>query len=237
MLFVKKSKNEKISGPSSGRKAPPVRVSATYAPIEQSCPSSCELRGNGCYAQQSHVGILNRKLEGQACGKSPEEVAMLEAAAIDSELNPRSALRLHVAGDARTPEAARILSDAVTRWYLRGGGRVWTYTHAWREVPRDTWGRVSVMASVSSVDDIVPALAQGYAPALVVAEFPELDNKGSFTRNGVSFRACPAQLKDTTSCADCKLCLKADYLRDQGKGVAFAAHGAQAKKVRLAVTQ
>lgn len=231
MFFVPKSLNSKIAGPN-------IRVAATYAPIKQSCPTSCPLQDNGCYAQNSFVGIINKRNETSCEGMSPLDIAKAEAAEIDAAYNggrvPRSVLRLHVAGDAKTPEAAETLAAAVTRWFLRGGGVVWSYTHAWREVARHHWGRVSILASVETDEDIVAARAQGYMPAVTVSSF---DGPGVIRRAGTKFIPCPAQTNDDKACSDCGLCMKADYLRERGFGIAFAVHGtgsAKAKK-RLSV--
>jgi hypothetical protein len=40
---------------------------------------------------------------------------------------------------------------------------------------------------------------------------------------------CPEQTTGV-SCADCKLCMRDDYLRDAGITIAFAAHGSPASK-------
>lgn len=58
VIVVENSGDRKLS---DGRG---IGVSATYAP-QQTCPDSCELRNNGCYAEVGRIGLhthrLNRK--------------------------------------------------------------------------------------------------------------------------------------------------------------------------------
>jgi hypothetical protein len=84
---------------------------------------------------------------------------------------PGRPLRLHTVGDCRTDEAARIVAAAAERYMDAGGGPVWTYTHAWRLVDRASWGRVSVLASCETPEQVELARARGYATAIVVDEF------------------------------------------------------------------
>jgi len=221
-------------------------VATTYASIEASCPESCELRTDGeCYAKGGMVGFVVRRLDAATKGHAPLETAKQEAVAIDGAFKGRAVpqdgakggrdLRLHTSGDCSTTEAANIVGGASRRWRERGGGDVWTYTHAWRDVPRSAWGEgVSVLASVDNVAEAKAAREQGYAPARYVAEFPSA--KG-WTENGVRWIACPAQTTENTGCADCRLCMSADKLAARNAGIAFSAHGnrANALKRRLSV--
>ena len=201
---------------SKNRKTGP--VATTYAG-QRSCPSSCPFMGKGCYAEKGRMGIHTRRLN-SAPKISKRAMAQAEADAIDA-MRPVAGLpiRLHVVGDCATPEAARIVSAAAERYTERGGGPAWTYTHAHAKVPRQSWGKVSVLASVHSPADGLLALSRGYAPAVVVEDFPAR----SWTESGVRWVACPEQVKGT-QCVDCKLCMKADTLRDKGVGIAFRKH-------------
>lgn len=236
VTFVADSGNSKING--SGR------VSATYASIAATCPAACPLRDSGCYAQSSHVGMIVRRLDAGAQGMSADDVATIEALAIDGAFSagpvPQDGarglgrpLRLHVSGDARTPRAAATLAAAARRWVARSGGPVWSYTHAWRRVARRNWRGVSVLASVESTSDGSAALARGYAPAAVVASHPQ-DGK-AFARHGVTWIPCPSQTRGI-GCTDCRLCFDADALVARRSGISFAAHGASTKRV-LSVIQ
>lgn len=231
-----------------------VKVSSTYAPIEQSCPPSCAFfnAASGtdmrpCYADSGFTRFGVRKLEAHAKGKTPEDIARAEARAIDRAFHGKQIpqdgyrgkgrdLRLHVAGDCRTDEAARILGEAAGRWRARGGGAVWTYTHAWRTVERASWGAaVQVYASVEKPEDVALARARGYAAAIVVDAF-RTDGK-TYMLDDVRVLPCVAETHEAT-CADCRVCLDRD-LFSLGLTIAFAAHGLGAPEVkrRLPVIQ
>ena len=223
--LVLDSGNGKIADRKRGQ-----RVAATYASIRSTCPTSCPLRGEGCYAQMGHVAITVARLD--AAGATADEAARYEAdlivaAALQGRARGR-ALRIHVSGDATTYAAASSLGRAVATWRALGGGRAWSYTRAWRDVSRYAWGvAVSVLASVESEEDGARALAAGYAPALVVAEH---SSARAEVRGGVRWIPCPAQTRENTTCADCRLCWDADALRKRGAGITFAAHGSGRKR-------
>lgn len=188
-------------------------AAVTYV-AQQSCPSSCPFQGHGCYAEGGAIGIHTRRLNRAARDATPAEVAMAEAEAIDRcevrfEGQP---MRLHSVGDCASNLAARIVARACARWQERGGGPVWTYTHAWREVDRDAWGTVSVLASCETFAEVIEARARGYAAAIVVEEF------------GPGMVACPAQTHHT-SCTDCRLCMDDAGLRRRRKVIGFKVHG------------
>lgn len=227
MLYVANSTNAKLGA----------GIDATYAPLT-TCPSSCPLRGSGCYAESGNVAIHARRLDREAAGRGPLFAAREEARAIDAShaggpvpyaIGPdgrravRRRLRLHVSGDARSNLAARVVSAAVARWQARGGGEAWVYTHAWRTVARASWGPVSAYASIEDPADGPRALARGYAPALIVSHFPA----DRFVAGDVEYLACRAQTEGAT-CAECGACWK-------GRPVAFAAHGSRAEAVRRAL--
>lgn len=237
-IFVPKSKNAKIGSVRNPR----ARVATTYASIKGSCPKDCARRVDGsCYAKSGPVHMyVGRRLDAATPMHSPLTVAREEAAAIDAAFPagvPQDGtrggrdLRLHTSGDCSTPQAARIVGAAAQRYRERNGGAVWTYTHAWRDVAPSEWGQaVSVLASLDNAADANEAHARGYAPARVVASFPE--GNRAWTEHGVKWIACPAQTRDDTGCADCRLCLDASALHARRAGIAFEAHGTRAKALK-----
>src|SRR5208283_5946114 len=95
-VYVEDSGNRKILGSK--------KVDATYTSIKQTCPKSCPLMGEGCYAELGYVGIVSHRLDDEACGLSPLDVARSEAKAIDNcykggQVPIKRDMRLHVAGD------------------------------------------------------------------------------------------------------------------------------------------
>lgn len=226
-IYVSDSGNRKIIGSK--------KADATYTSIKTSCPKSCPLMGEGCYAELGYVGITSHRLDDEAVGNSPLDTARAEAKAIDDSYKGGAVptgrdLRLHVAGDSRTLLGTRIINKAVARWKQRGGGDCWSYTHAWGHVPREEWSHVSILASVSDTSEVEAARKQGYAPAIVVPEHP---SEKAFKLDGcdTKFIPCPAQTRGI-GCTDCRLCFNADRLHDGNFGIAFAVHGVMKDKMK-----
>lgn len=225
-LYVQGSKNSKIMGSQ--------RADATYVSIEATCPSSCKLKDDGCYAQTSgFLGKLARGLNAEADGHDPNnaEVLLIERSYGGGPVPAGRALRLHISGDCSVPSKARNLAAAVARWQRRGGGPAWNYTHAWRKVSRRHWGKISVLASIEHVSQAKEVRKQGYAPALIVESHA---SPKAYVVDGTRFIPCPAQTREV-GCTDCRLCFDADALFKRGAGIAFAAHGAKRNDVKRIV--
>lgn len=224
MLLTLNSGNSKLGG-----------AATTYAPIRNTCPATCPFMGSGCYGQNGPVAIHGARLEGQLEGLGADTVAMLEAAEIRDgaemlrKRRQTMPLRLHTFGDCRTTFAAEQVSSAARHW----PGAVWTYTHAWRDVPRQAWGSVSVLASCEGMGAARAALDQGYAASIVVAEHPA-DGKAYMVGEGADTMRvipCPSQTRDLT-CAECRLCWDDKGLLERRAVIAFAAHGSGAKRAK-----
>jgi hypothetical protein len=230
-IYVSDSGNTKIMGSK--------KVDATYVSIKASCPKDCPLMGEGCYAQLSYVGITTHRLDEEAAGFSPLQAARAEAKAIDNSYKGGDVptgrdLRLHVAGDSRTVTGTRIINKAVKRWKQRGGGAVWSYTHAWKNVLRQEWDQVSILASVTTVDEVAHARQLGYAPAIVVPDFPS-EKAYQLPGSDTKWIPCPAQTREV-GCSDCRLCFNADRLYDNNMGIAFSAHGVKKDNIKRRLT-
>jgi len=224
-LFVLKSSNRKI-GP----------IACTYQSIAGTCPDSSDLKKNGCYAQMGPVGIHVAKLDKawreRSDNKDGYAMARAEARLIDDAIKNKDIrgvpLRLHVSGDVKTKKGAKALAAAAKRWKDNGGGHVYTYTHSWKTIPRDHFGTISVLASVENKEDAVRAIKKGYAPAILVPEFPR--GAKTFGMDGLKIIPCPAQTHENVSCKSCKLCMNADRLHKDGYAIGFTPHGVGKKK-------
>jgi hypothetical protein len=243
-IAVANSNNEKIGA-----------CATTYA-AQESCPSDCVFKdGGGCYAENGRIASgVTMPLNGAArlAGATALDVALEEAAAIDAmEVVPGRPMRLHTVGDCATDETAMIVSAAAERYMERGGGPVWTYTHAWRLVARDSWCIVSVLASCETAADCRLAAARGYAPSIVVEEFegrklyeipdghgaagdPQTGGDCLPSETPVRVLPCPAQTTAGASCSSCRLCFDDEALLERGYAIAFSVHGT-ASVVKLAV--
>lgn len=210
-------------------------VASTYVSIAATCPDSCAFKGNGCYASAGASHLTMRRLNDAARGWPALEVTLAEARAIDGvfvrgvpqdgALGGRD-LRLHVGGEVSCTTGARALADAARRWLERGGGQVWTYTHRWREIPREAWGPISVLASCETGADLDEAAACGYPGAITVPRFPR--SRFAVPGSRLIAIACPAENGETT-CSACRLCLDRELL-GRGEAIAFAVHGKDAAK-------
>lgn len=208
-------------------------VSATHV-TQHSCPAECALRGSGCYAEIGNQAFVTRRLNAaELLTDRPDlDAAHAEANAIDG-LSGRWPLRLHVVGDCATPEAAQVVSAAVTRYQQKGeittGSKppVWTYTHAWRTVDRASWGSVSVLASCETAQDVADAHARGYPAAIVYSgDLPAIID------DHVTFQ-CPQQTGRRADCESCGLCAKSDKWQSRAV-LGLKAHGAT-RKVAAAI--
>ena len=205
-------------------------ASATYV-TQDSCPDSCTLKKNGCYAENNLVGMITGKLNSQANGQyKPLEIAKQEASAIGTLTGMRP-LRVHVVGACRTNAAAKTVAKAMIGHTKKFGQKAWSYTHAWRKVKAASWLGQSVLASCESTADAKEAMEKGYAVALVV---PEFQGSKSYMLDGVKVLPCPAQVGDT-NCSLCRLCMGSKSLRAARVVIGFEAHGHRKSKVLLSL--
>lgn len=186
-IAVERSENRKLG--------PPGAVSATYV-SQVTCPGACPWLGSGCYAE--HGPISWGRLRLSRTGTSRETIRA-EVHALD-RLTGKRPLRLHVVGDCRTDRQAEQLSRAASRFPL-----TWTYTHAWHQIQRQSWGQISVLASCEAPQDISRAWARGYGAVLLVPDLLQQPTSHPMI-------PCPAQVKAGQTCAGCKLCWRTDKL-------------------------
>lgn len=188
-------------------------TSATYAPLA-TCPDTCPLKNNGCYAQNNPLSMHVRKCDNAAAGLTPVEIAREEARAIRA-LKGTLPLRLHVSGDFKDTESAAIVDAAAGEYTKKHGQPVWTYTHTWRSIPRATFKHIVILASCESLDEVKEAESLGYRAAVILPT-------GTKTKN---VQVC----RHTThgiQCDECRMCMS----KRAKKAVGFYPHGSGAKK-------
>lgn len=198
-------------------------LAGTYRPVGATCPSSCPLLDQGCYAQQGQVGMQQRRA-------SEELLASLTSAAIVMTCSARykQVARLHVSGDFYTPSGVLdypYLCGLInlSTWLEQALARAsstplaYTYTHGqdlgvWTLMLRQAGivvrhsGMPGHGGCIVEPFETLPALRNAY---------PEL-----------TFARCRAQLDEITQCRDCKLCWEREELT-----IVFAPHGSQKRKV------
>ena len=201
------------------------KISVTMA-SQSSCPSSCPLRGAGCYAETGRANLVTSRLN-----LSPERnatiIAQLEAEAI-RRLSGRRMLRLHAVGDCTTDEGAKLLAEACAEHTAKMGKKVYTYTHG-HETARESWGDISVLRSCETMTQVEKAHNDGYASALVVESHPSdlAQKNGEFT-----IIPCPQQTGRVKDCASCQMCTNDKKLHAKKAVIAFAIHGAREKRAK-----
>jgi hypothetical protein len=156
----------------------------------------------------------------------PIDIAREEAKAIRN-MKGSAPLRLHVVGDCRTSRATKIVASAAEDYMNEHNQKAWTYTHAWREVPRESWGKVSVLASCEIVEDAKYAMERGYAVCMVWSK----PFKRPFTFQGLNMVPC-IQETHGIKCDKCKVCMHDEKLRDKNKVICFFPHGSGKENVR-----
>lgn len=206
-IAVEKTENKK-TGP----------VSVTMA-SQASCPKSCPFMGNGCYAESGPQGIHTSRLNRDST-TDPDNIAFDEVMAI-KKLSGTRPLRLHIVGDCTTEHGATLLSNATRRFK-----HTWTYTHSFRTIARKFWGKISVLASCETFEDVRLAWAKGYSAAIVL---PEFQSDKAYMVEGIKVIPCPEQTGKTANCTTCRLCWDDDKLKTLGAVIGFSAHGSRSK--------
>ncbi len=201
------------------------KISATMA-SQVTCPKSCPLYNNGCYAQSGRANLTTSRLN-QSEIKFPLAVIKIHAEQI-RKLSGRRMLRLNVVGDCDFEEGVQILSQAAKEHTEKHGMPVFTYTHG-HETSRESWGDISVLRSCETIEQVKKSHADGFASAMVVEEHAT----GKAVKHGdFTLIPCPQQIGTKNNCADCKLCTKDKLLHSKKMVIAFAVHGSQSKKAK-----
>lgn len=216
-------------------------MSATYTGY-QTCPDTCPLKpaiaedgafkSAPCYASCDFVGFTMHRITKAAVGQDLVQIQKQECDAI-SKLSGKRILRLKVGGDTPNAEYAQGLAEACQTYTSKHGQPTYGYTHNWRNIPRESFGGISILASCDAVSDIAEAKARGYATATVVSEFPN-GNK-AFTVDGNRIVPCPEQCSTEekhVQCVDCKLCCNDANLRKHNITIGFVAHGRKADELK-----
>ena len=166
-------------------------VSATSV-SQVTCPKECPWYDDGkwgrsCYANNNFIGLQTKKLNQ---GKGDYLDAAREEAELIAGLSGERPLRLHIVGDCKDRAATEIVSNAVDGYRARHGQPSWTYTRAWEQVPRESWGAVSVLASCESARQVRRAHSRGYATAIVVGVF---ERETAYMSGGIKIVPCPQE--------------------------------------------
>jgi hypothetical protein len=192
------------------------------------CPSTCKMLGNGCYAESGPTAIHWSKL---SSGQNPRALD-LDQLTHRIRAMPRGQLwRYGTAGDLPPDHAAVRQLAAAT-----AARPVIAYTHRrgddWFAMLRSVAPQMHVNLSADSVDE-ADALAETGLSVVVVLRSDQTEGP-YFTPAGRKIAVCPATKVNPktgaslTTCARCKVCSKP---RTGGVIIGFPAHGARRKVV------
>lgn len=188
-----------------------------------SCPTSCPLRGNSCYAENFPMVMAWDKLTNSGLSY----VDLLDEI---SRLRRNTLWRHNDAGDLIGVDDTIDLTALVALVDANRGRRGFTYTHwPWRknaEVIR--WSNLqgfTINVSTESHADAKDAYLLGLPVALVANQVEAVED-----HDGIRYVVCPAQTKGWT-CKDCGLCAVADrrYV------IVFRPHGPKKKALIAAL--
>ncbi len=218
-----------FSKKSSNRKTGPIPTTTTSA---ESCPPSCPLIDNGCYAEMSFQGMHWRKVTARKRGGSLTALCSQVAALPTGQL-----WRHNVSGDL-PGKGNKINRTALRELTIANTGRDgFTYTHYPMTLQHN---RVAV--TLANQDGFTinlsansPAHADtladlDIAPVVTLLPIDQLEN--TETPAGRAIVICPAVTHDNVSCATCKLCQS--NKRDRPI-VGFPAHGSKARATQEVV--
>lgn len=259
--LVEGSGNSKIGR--AGKK----ECSTTYA-SQESCPRSCAFLGNGCYGEGGKVAMA--VLECNESCADELQCAYDEASDIVyqmTQLDRLPPIRVHTVGDCRTEKAARLLADACNAYvdeYMGGRGSIlrdtdielkpdaspiWSYSHSWRMIPREAWGKMSILASANTLDEAAEAVKRGYRMcSLVVPEnhFKLHDKRRDIIHNGVPLKLIPCAVQLAThklgaaaagkkyACSTCQWCWQDRLPQHQGGVILLEVHGVKGDNIEMA---
>lgn len=216
---------------SGNSKTGPISTSMTTS---DSCPDTCSLKGQGCYARFGMTGMHWRKLD-----KKAEEGQALDLEAFVGSilaLPKGAAFRHNVAGDLPDALTLDAIAAAAQARKLQG----WTYTHRHDESMQQAIAQanaspgfaVNLSAESPAHADQLKALQIGPIVTVVTPNEWQGKNTGK-TPAGNTLVRCPAEYIDSMNCAACMLCAVSTR-----KGiVAFTAHGSGKNKAAASVLE
>lgn len=207
---------------STNAKTGAIPVSTTSS---DTCPTSCPLKGSGCYAQSGPMLLHWRKLDAGLRGVSLDKFCNAIAALPEGQL-----WRHNQAGDL-PGTGDRIDEKALYRLVIANQGRRgFTYTHKpltmqnWAILKTAITDGFTINVSTNTLDEADKAYAQGLP---TVTLMPDNTSDKVTLPSGARVVVCPAQTGKSASCAECQLCQRAS----RKVIVGFRAHGSMAKRV------
>jgi len=216
-------------------------MAATYSAFS-TCPETCSIREQ-CYGRFGFLAVNRTFGAMHQAGerRTPEEIAIQEADEI-RKLPADRPLRIHVVGDCKTKESAEILAEATEDYLKRAESKlgkrfarlniaIFGYTHAWRDIPRESWGEISILASCESPSACLEAMERGYPAAVILPHDESPRESVRFYKTlGIKLRPCLHDLRGIP-CRACGACMDADRLLEHGLVIGLRAHATSKRKL------
>jgi len=195
-----------------------------------SCPDSCKLKDNGCYASAGYYTRLN--WDKVTCGdRGGNWDSLCKSIA---SLKPGTLWRHNVSGDL--PHNNQLIDDRKLYKLIAAnrGKNGFTYTHHSMESKRNRLAIESsnhngftINLSADNPGDADKLMALNIAPVCSIVPITSTNN--FITKAGNKVIICPATIKDNITCKTCKMC----SYPERKTIIGFPAHGATKAKIRF----
>jgi hypothetical protein len=227
---------------SSNAKTGAIAVSTTS---QNSCPSACNLKGAGCYAESGNLGIhwravAKHKTELLDNGKKARGLTLDEFCDAIESLPKKSIFRHNQAGDLPSLDgeninglALRTIVASVKNRKLRA----FTYTHYkpqgenLAELEHAISNGFTINLSANSLDEADKFKALGFPVAVVLPANTDKGLRSFNTEKGNKVVVCPTNYNENITCSSCLICANSSKERAI---VGFVAHGVGKNKATIA---
>ena len=207
-----------------------------YIPVSKTemktCPSTCSLNGNGCYAQYHHIYNRWRKISSGESGINWDDFCNQIRALPKNQL-----WRHNVAGDLPGNDININLKEFAQLVEANSGRKGFTFTHKpvglsgqslvnARAIRAANINGFTVNLSADTLQQADEVYALGIGPVAVVVPH-DIEHKPFKTPAGNHAVICPAVTRKEIQCVNCGLCA----IANRKAIVAFPAHGVRKKNV------
>lgn len=205
-----------------------VAVSTTS---KDSCPDSCPLKNNGCYAASGPLNIHWTKISNGQRGSNWKEFIQ-EINKLPDNWKFRYAQAGDLPGKNEYIDSKKLFELAKT--IQKKKLKAWAYTHKTlnqsnvKKIKKANEMGFCINASADNLHEADEAMDAGL-PTVVV--LPSDSDNVLTTSKGRRVVVCPAQTKEGKTCSDCMLCAKTD----RKFAIGFKAHGVLYKKVEKVI--
>ena len=197
------------------------------------CPPTCPLIRNGCYAHAGYWTRLNweKVTSGERGGNWDDLCASVES------LKPGTLWRHNVSGDLpmTSPDSGKISEKHLYALIdANEGKRGFTYTHHDMSSARNrlaietaNYHGFTVNLSGNNPADADRLHSLGIGPVVSIVPIDQTENFTSPAGNKIVI--CPAAIREDIDCKQCKMCA----IPDRKTIIGFPAHGSQKSKIEV----